>query len=148
MLSVTVGTNELTGKKNEELEILALAISLLTRTEKVANTALSATKYFGVSVDVENMTATCPGIDAIRRLADADAIVRVIDEGNTPRPRSFTWGALVERLEACIAIAPALEYVREINDSIEGVITFEDKDEKPSKVKTSSTIDFSTLTLE
>jgi hypothetical protein len=138
MAKVTVNEVALPDKARK----LGEALSLLTRTREVGGTALSVIPHFGIRVDLDSMLADCPNLDAIKSMADADAVVRVIDEGKTPRPRTFTWGAMVERLETVIAIAPYLQYAKSESEKVRGLVQFDNVTDG-STSSTSNEIDFS-----
>src|SRR3972149_10344957 len=92
---------EINGKPIDHDGLINL-ISTATKTATVGATVLAILPLLGVEVDTKNLTAKCPNLEALRKMAKSDAVVKVVDSGETPRPRTFKWGTLVNRLEAAV----------------------------------------------
>jgi hypothetical protein len=113
---------------------LAQLISQATKTQGVGDTVLAVLPLLGVMVDLETMTATCPNIDALRKMAKPDSLVHVDDGGKAPRPRQFTWQTFIKRLEVAVRIAPFATVADTIAKEVaKDVITFEATEESAGK---------------
>jgi hypothetical protein len=120
---------------------IAELIAVASKTDTIGATVLGVLPLLNLEVDYSKMTATCPNVKALASMVkESGAVVRVEDAGENPKPRTFTWETLIERLEVAVKMSPYALKADEISRTVKGNITWENSPKKAGKI--SAGLDF------